>query len=241
MPEAAVKIRLKVGGVVPFTTTDYPDHLSAVIFVQGCPWRCGYCHNPHLQPRTRHSPVAWETVMQLLTKRIGLLDGVVFSGGEPTMDPGLPSAIQSVRALGYKIGLHTGGTHPRRLAQVLPLVDWVGMDIKANFDRYARITQVDGSGNPAQASLHALLASGVAFECRTTTHPSLHSEQDLLDLAKTLATIGVSDYALQIFRPEGCANEALNNSGRRLSHWPSIETAQQIEQLFPRFQLRRDD
>src|SRR5690625_4687982 len=166
MPE--VSTRLKVGGVVPFTTTDYPDHLSVAVFVQGCPWRCGSCHNTHVQPRTPHCPVVWETVMQLLTRRIGLLDGVVFSGGEPTMDPGLPSAIEIVRALGYKVGLHTGGTHPRRLAQILPLLDWVGMDIKANFNHYERITQVHGSGSPAQASLQALLASGIAFECRTT-------------------------------------------------------------------------
>ena len=239
MPE--VSTRLKVGGVVPFTTTDYPDHLSAVVFVQGCPWRCGYCHNPHLQPRTPHSPVAWETVMQLLTRRVGLLDGVVFSGGEPTMDPGLPSAIDIVRALGYKVGLHTGGTHPRRLAQVLPSLDWVGMDIKANFNHYENITRVQGSGAPAQQSLEALLTSNVAFECRTTTHPSLHSEQDLLDIAHTLAAAGVSSYALQIFRPDGCIDETLNESGQRLRHWPSASTLAQMEQLFLHFHVRRDD
>src|SRR5699024_12256962 len=106
MPE--VSTRLKVGGVVPFTTTDYPDHLSAVVFVQGCPWRCGYCHNPHLQPRTPHSPAAWETVMQLPTRRSGLLDGVGFTGGAPTLDAGLPSAIAMVRAPGYHARLQTG-------------------------------------------------------------------------------------------------------------------------------------
>src|SRR5690606_12286562 len=99
--------RLKVGGLTPFTATDYPGHLSAVVFVQGCPWRCGYCHNPHLQERTPHSPIPWNDVLTLLDRRRGLIYAVVFSGGEPTMDPCLADALRETRALGFKIGLHS--------------------------------------------------------------------------------------------------------------------------------------
>jgi anaerobic ribonucleoside-triphosphate reductase activating protein len=231
--------RLKVGGLVPFTATDFPGLLAAVIFVQGCPWRCGYCHNPHLQPRTGDSPMAWDEVLAFLRRRVGLIDGVVFSGGEPTMDPGLGAAIDQARGLGYRIGLHTGGTHPRRLAQVLPRVDWVGLDIKAGFDDYERVTQVADSGAPARASLRAVLDSGVDFECRTTAHPDLISAGELLALGRTLAELGVRRYALQVFRAQGCADASLNAAGQRLRDWPDAPTLAALSALFPRFELRR--
>ena len=87
---------LKVGGVAPFTATDYPGQLAAVLFVQGCPWRCGYCHNTHLQPRTREGAVSWAKVMSFLARRVGLIDAVVFSGGEPTSDPALARLFRPV-------------------------------------------------------------------------------------------------------------------------------------------------
>ncbi|WP_345798353.1 anaerobic ribonucleoside-triphosphate reductase activating protein [Castellaniella sp. MT123] len=231
--------RIKIGGLVPFTATDYPGLLAAVIFVQGCPWRCGYCHNPHLQPRTADSPLDWNGVLAFLRRRVGLIDGVVFSGGEPTMDPGLGAAIDQVRALGYRIGLHTGGTHPRRLAQVLPAVDWVGLDIKASFEDYERITGVTRSGEPARDSLRAVLDSGVDFECRTTAHPDLISQDGLLALGQTLAQYGVRRYAVQVFRPQGCADEALNAHGQSLRDWPCAAVSDALAALFPSFELRR--
>lgn len=229
---------LKVGGVTPFTATDYPGLLSAAVFVQGCPWRCGYCHNPHLQERTRDSPIAWDDVVSLLERRIGLIDAVVFSGGEPTMDPCLADAIRQVRAMGFKIGMHSGGTHPQRLESVLPLLDWIGLDIKANFADYANITKIAGSGNPALNSLKAVLASGVNYECRSTAHPSLLSETQLLQLAHTLAGMGVKTYALQVFRMQGCSDPVLNNS--MTGNYPSPGLVEQIGKLFHRFTLRRE-
>lgn len=78
---------LKVGGLVPFTATDYPGQFAAVVFVQGCPWRCGYCHNPHLQPRSQPAEIEWDALLAFLARRVGLIDAVVFSGGEPSIDP----------------------------------------------------------------------------------------------------------------------------------------------------------
>ena len=117
---------LRVGGLTPLSTTDWPGMLAAVVFCQGCPWRCGYCHNPDLIPARGDHEIPWEDVLAFLRRRQGLLDGVVFSGGEPTAQAGLADAMREVRALGFKIGLHTGGMYPQRLAAVLPLVDWVG-------------------------------------------------------------------------------------------------------------------
>lgn len=123
---------LHVGGFVPFTSTDYPDALSAVVFCQGCPWRCGYCHNPHLIPARADVHHDFDAILAWLASRRGLLDAVVFSGGEPTAQPGLVHAMQQVRRLGFLVGLHTSGAYPRRLADALPLTDWVGLDVKAS-------------------------------------------------------------------------------------------------------------
>lgn len=201
---------LQVGGLVAFSATDFPGCLSAVVFVQGCPWRCGYCHNPHLQSRRSAAQRGWADVLRWLQQRQGLLDAVVFSGGEPCADPQLAAAVNQVRALGFKVGLHTAGIYPRRLAEVLPLLDWVGLDIKTAPERYADITQVPDSGDAAWECAHLLLASGVAHEFRTTVHPAFHSEASLRALARRLRSLGARHYVLQEFRPTGCHSAELN-------------------------------
>lgn len=204
------RTKLAIGGLVRFSALDYPGKLAAVIFCQGCPWRCRYCHNPHLIPARRsEEEIAWDEVIGFLRRRQGLLEAVVFSGGEPTAQAALPDAIREVRALGFKIGLHTGGAYPRRLSAVLPLVDWVGFDVKAPFDEYARITGIAGSGGPARQSLDRLLASGVDAEIRTTVHSALLSDAEVIAVTHDLAARGVKRHVIQSFRSEGCADAGL--------------------------------
>ena len=140
---------VEVGGLTPLTTIDYPGELAAVLFLQGCPWRCGYCHNQELMPRRSPFAIPWSRVIELLGQRLGLLDAVVFSGGEPTLQAGLGEAMLQVKSLGFKIGLHTAGIYPERLQAVLPLVDWIGMDIKSTRAEYEATTGVRGSGTRA--------------------------------------------------------------------------------------------
>jgi pyruvate formate lyase activating enzyme len=192
---------LRIGGFVPFTATDYPDHLAAVVFCQGCPWRCGYCHNPHLLPARGEAQHDWEAIAAFLETRRGLLDAVVFSGGEPTLQDALPAAMREVRDMGFKVGLHTAGIYPRRLAAVLPLADWVGMDVKAPFGSYERVTKVRGSGASACASAKQLIASGVAHEFRTTVDRAVLGPEDLAILAETLPRMGARRHVLQTCRP----------------------------------------
>jgi len=221
---------LRVGGLTPLSTTDWPGMLAAVVFCQGCPWRCGYCHNPHLIPARGDSEIPWEDVLAFLRRRQGLLDGVVFSGGEPTLQAALPDAMRAVRALGFKIGLHTGGAYPRRLAALLPLVDWVGLDAKAPFNDYARITGVDGSGERARSSLEAVLASGVAHEIRTTVHPALLADAEVVKLAQELSARGVKRHVIQAFRRQGCADAALVRDARR--ERPLASLAEDVARVF---------
>lgn len=203
--------RLRVGGLTPFSTVDYPGRLCAVVFCQGCPWRCRYCHNPHLQPTT-HGSWTWQAVEEFLKSRRGLLEAVVFSGGEPTIQVALEPAVRAVRALGFEVGLHTAGINVPRLQRVLPLVSWVGLDIKAPFDeRYNAITQSKQSHLAPRAALEAVLASGVDYEVRTTVHPALLSDEDCEAINRQLAALGSKATRWQKFRAIGCQDEALND------------------------------
>lgn len=188
---------LQVGGFTPLTTLDYPGELAAVVFCQGCPWRCRYCHNPDLLDRRCTTRPGWDGVLSVLQRRRGLLDAVVFSGGEPTLQPGLADAMSAVRQLGFKVGLHSAGCYPDRLARVLPLVDWVGLDIKALPDDYPALTGVAGSGGRAWRSLQLLVASGVDHEVRVTVHDALLPRSKLTALLARLVTAGVGPIALQ--------------------------------------------
>ncbi|HWJ96099.1 MAG TPA: anaerobic ribonucleoside-triphosphate reductase activating protein [Telluria sp.] len=190
-----------VGGLTSFTTIDFPGRLAAVVFLQGCPWRCGYCHNPHLLPREPAVPGApsWQQVLAWLHTRRGLLDGVVFSGGEPLLQRGLATALAQVRELGFATALHTGGAYPERLQAALPLLDWVGFDVKAQFDDYERITGAD-SGTAARKSLRLLLASGVAHEVRCTVDPEMMTAEDVERMSRDIAQMGVHNLVVQPVR-----------------------------------------
>ncbi len=213
---------LVVGGFERLSTVDWPGQLAAVVFCQGCAWRCAYCHNPHLlafasaaSPAASSAPAArapatpsWDDILAWLPRRRGLLDAVVFSGGEATFQPGLPEALRAVRALGFKTGLHTGGPLPGRFAQCLPCLDWVGFDFKAPFDAYETVT-LQRHGDQARQSLRMLRESRVACEIRTTWHPSLLSEAALHAMADTLVAEGFDEWVIQRFRPDGCLDSTL--------------------------------
>lgn len=230
---------LKVGGYARFTSTDYPGELAAVVFVQGCPWRCSYCHNPHLQPRGSEPLMRWKDLLTFLASRAGLLDAVVFSGGEPTLDPALEDAMRAVKALGFKIGLHTAGIYPQRLQQVLPLVDWVGLDVKTTFEAYDELTGTPGSAQAAQAAVRVVLESGVPYEFRTTVHPKLTTSRHLNALTEKLADMGCTSYALQDFRPVGCRTEDLLKLGSDAVLDDAL--VGQVKSRFRQFTLRRAD
>ncbi|MBF4561265.1 anaerobic ribonucleoside-triphosphate reductase activating protein [Microbacterium sp. VKM Ac-2870] len=212
MVRTAAACELNVAGVTPFSTIDWPDTMTATVFLQGCPWNCFYCHNPALIDPRAEGTVTWSDVTDLLCDRIGLLDGVVFSGGEPTMQRALVPAMRMVRSLGFRVGLHTAGAYPGLLAHALPYVDWVGLDIKAAPDDYATVTGRAPSGENAWRSLelvlgNRLLRSGsdrpLDFEVRTTVHPAAIDDAGLRELGCRLADAGVDNWAVQRFRETG--------------------------------------
>lgn len=175
---------LQIAGLVPLSTVDWPGQLAATLFLQGCPWRCHYCHNRAiLDPRTPGT-VAWSEVRDLLERRRGLLDAVVFSGGEATMQHALVPALEEVRDLDFRAGLHTGGAFPARIDTIVqsaqgPLVDWVGFDLKAPPEVFEETVGLPATRGPARVwensrrSFLALARAGVEIELRTTLTPVL--------------------------------------------------------------------
>ncbi len=193
---------LAVSGITPLTTLDFPEHLAAVLYTQGCPLRCVYCHNPHLL-ESGPGQLDWAELWQFLRQRQDLLEAVVISGGEPLQQPGLADALATIKSLGYKLGLHTAGTHPKRLQQVLPLLDWIGLDVKAPAEYYQLI-----SGRPRMylANQHALQQvleaadQGLAYEVRTSVAWGRLPLARWLALAEQLSQAGVANYVWQDVR-----------------------------------------
>ncbi|WP_216378414.1 anaerobic ribonucleoside-triphosphate reductase activating protein [Arcanobacterium phocae] len=202
---------LAIAGYVPLSTIDWPGALCASVFLQGCPWSCVYCQNTELMDPRANGQVAWEDVRAFLERRRGLLDGVVFSGGEATRQPALVPAIQEVRELGFRIGLHTAGAYPARFADVVSDVDWVGLDIKASATGYRPIIGVD-AGAKAWQCLDILLADvdrrrttnqPLTYEVRTTVYPGSTVARELPDIISALRERGVENFALQEARERG--------------------------------------
>ncbi|QIH08298.1 MULTISPECIES: anaerobic ribonucleoside-triphosphate reductase activating protein [unclassified Pseudomonas] len=226
---------LRVGGLVPLTTLDYPGRLACVLFCQGCAWRCRYCHNPQLIPPRGLDERPWEQVLEFLRRRQGLLEAVVFSGGEPTLQEGLPDAMAQVRELGFAVGLHSAGIKPEALARALPLADWVGFDVKSLAEDCQAITGVRGSGAANWRSLEYLLQSGVDYECRTTVHWHLVDPARLMLLAERLRQRGVERFVVQWVRTARMLDEDLPPAmpqGRLPDLWAALG------ELFPDFELR---
>ncbi|CAI8773373.1 pyruvate formate lyase activating enzyme [Pseudomonas sp. IT-P12] len=226
---------IRVGGMVPLTTIDYPGQLACVLFCQGCAWRCRYCHNPQLIPPRGTEEVDWRRVIAFLQRRQDLLDAVVFSGGEPTLQDSLRGAMDEVREMGFRIGLHSAGIKPTAFARALDGADWVGFDVKALPEDCQAITGVEGSGTANWRSLEHLLASGVDYECRTTVHWHLFEPQRLLLLAQRLSSLGVKRFAVQLVRTERMFDPLLSSVSAQ-ALLPDLWDA--MRELFPVFVLR---
>ena len=198
---------LQIAGLVPMSTVDWPGRLAATVFCQGCPWDCGYCHNPALIASRTPGVVSWSEVLELLGRRRRLLDAVVFSGGEATRQLALGPAIAAVRELGFEVGLHSAGPYPGRLAAVLGQVDWVGLDIKALPREYDDVVRRPGAGARAWESLAQVVASGVAHEVRVTIAPGSTTARDAVEIARRVQAAGAATFALQVARTAGTRAE----------------------------------
>jgi len=190
---------ITIAGINKVTMLDFPGRIASVVFLQGCPWRCPYCHNPEMQ-KSGEGVVPFEYLEALMKKRKGMIDGIVYSGGDPLIYPKLPELLKWTKEQGYEAAIHTGGHLWKNFEKCLPYTDWVGFDMKAPFDDYEKITKAKKSGEYAKKSLKMLLASGVDYEVRTTASPDDLSIDDIYKLADDLKELGVKNFVLQEHR-----------------------------------------
>ena len=225
-----------VAGLVPFTTIDYPGCLAAVVFFKGCPLRCPFCHNPNLQENDGIGEMNWTDVLSFLTTRKGKLDGVVLSGGEPLMQPDIVDLAYAIKTLGFKVGVHTSGVYPEKLHQMLPYIDWVGLDIKAPWEKYNILCGRPKMVEKVKESLALLLQNRFSFEARTTCDPASLTLEDILEIAKELKIQGVENYALQHYRTyPGDKHPPELSAINQFFAPPAIE---RIQQLYPHLIVR---
>lgn len=173
---------MKIGGLIKFTLIDFPGRPAAVVFTQGCNFRCRYCHNPELvYPHLFSEPMPQEEVMAFLKRRQGTLEGVVVTGGEPTLHEDLLEFLSAVKQLGYAVKLDTNGTRPDVIRQAIEkkLVDYIAMDLKAPLDKYSVITGVDANSAVLQQSVDLIQQSGIAYEFRTTYDKEVLTDEDI--------------------------------------------------------------
>lgn len=196
---------MKIHGFQKLTLLDYPGMTACTLFFAGCNFRCPFCHNAPLVTDIDNSAVYDEAeVLSFLERRQGILDGVCITGGEPLMQPELPSFIAKVKALGYKVKLDTNGSAPEKLSAMIDsgLIDYVAMDIKNCKEKYGMTVGVKNFDiTPIEQSVKLLLEGKVDYEFRTTVVNEYHTVDDIESISKWLA--GASKYYLQNFVDSG--------------------------------------
>lgn len=181
---------MKIGGLIKFTLIDFPGKPAAVIFTQGCNFRCRYCHNPELVYPQLYQPVMpTEDVLAFLKRRQGTLEGVVVTGGEPTLHEGLLDFLAQIKAMGYAVKLDTNGSRPEVLKEALDrkLVDYVAMDLKAPLEKYSVITGVGANPAVLRQSIELLQNAGIGYEFRTTYDKEVLTDEDIQTIQQTVA------------------------------------------------------
>jgi len=180
---------MNIGGLQKFSLLDYPGQLAAIIFTQGCNFRCPYCHNPELVDPQRYSPLLeTEMVLRFLYKRHKKLSAVVISGGEPTLQEDLIPFLKLIKAMHYKVKLDTNGSLPEVLQEIVKqnLVDYFAMDIKAPLKLYKVITRAELEPGIIKKSMNLIRRAGVDYEFRTTFFDLLLSTDDLASMQNLL-------------------------------------------------------
>lgn len=190
-----------IGGFMKNTFVDYPGKIASIVFTEGCNLNCWYCHNYALIENKQESKVIEEEIFNYLSSMRGLIDAVVVSGGEPTIQNGLIEFIQKIKDLGYLVKLDTNGTNPVMLEKLLELnlLDYVAMDIKAPLEKYSKICCRAVKTENITKSIEIIKKSNTDYEFRTTFAPDLTVE-DINGISKLIAPC--KNYYLQVFREE---------------------------------------
>lgn len=232
MPEIE---NIKIQGLQKLTLLDYPGKIACTIFTAPCNLRCPFCHNTSLIFGT-NPEISWSEVRDFLTKRIGILEGVCITGGEPTLHKSLETMLIEIKKLGYVIKLDTNGSRPDQLKHLVNsgLLDYVALDIKNSPTKYGQTVGVANYDlKPIQASIEFLLTGVVDYEFRTTVVRDFHDRESLLELAHFIK--GAKQYYLQSFVP---GEEVLQPGLQAYSVAELNSFVEDLKPILPQVQLR---
>ena len=233
---------IEIGGIEKSTLIDYPGRIACTVFLIGCNFRCPFCYSSELvlpekiklQPR-----ISQKDFFKFLKERQGLIDGVVICGGEPTISKDLPEFIRKIKKLGFLIKLDTNGSNPEMLKKLIKegIIDYVAMDIKAPLEsqKYNRGVGVKVDLDKIRESIEIIKNSYVDYEFRTTVVPTIHTKEDIIQIAKEISP--AKKYYLQNFRPE----KTIDPTFEKIKPYPKeflLEIKKEIEKFFEVCEIR---
>lgn len=206
-----------LSGFQPLSLLDYPGIICSIVFTQGCPFRCVYCHNPELIPVQApdvSKAIKEKDILEHLNRRKNIVEGVCITGGEPTVHPDLPEFIKKVKQLGMLVKLDTNGLTPRMIEKLIEerLVDFFAMDLKHTWERYSEIIGITQKNviNNCRETFHLIQDSLIPHEFRTTVYSGFHGKEDLEEIAGQLRD--GEHYALQDIRYGKTLNPSLTRT-----------------------------
>lgn len=197
---------MKIGGLQKFTLIDYPGKIACIVFTMGCNFRCPYCHNRELVEETAKE-IPSQDLFDFLQKRKGQLEGAEITGGEPTIQSGLPKFLKRIKEIGYSTKLDTNGSVPEILQRLLEenLVDYIAMDVKASLENYGKAAGVEVDPEKIRRSIE-IVKSAEDYEFRTTVVPGIVDGEGIKKIAEEIE--GAERFYLQQFRPENTLDES---------------------------------
>jgi len=191
-----------IGGFQKFSLIDYPDKICAIVFTQGCNFRCPYCHNPELvDPKKFGIELNKDEILSFLDRRKGKLGAVTTTGGEPLLQSDLSAFLSAIKGLGYLVKLDTNGSFPSRLKKIIELksVDYLAMDIKTSLDKYHQVIKRKIDTRKILDSIRLIMDSGLDYEFRTTVVKALFEKDDFYKIGQLIKNARL--YVLQTFVP----------------------------------------
>jgi pyruvate formate lyase activating enzyme len=191
---------MEIKGFHKNSFVDWDGRISCVIFLPGCSFRCGFCYNkPMVMEHDKIESIDFKEIENHLKRNRGFIDGVVVTGGEPTLHRELPDLLRKIKSMDISVKLDTNGSNPMMLEEIIKekLVDYLAMDIKAPMDGYPEVTGVDVNIENIRKSIDIIRKSRLDYEFRTTIIPSVHGEAEIESMAKEIS--GAEKYVLQKF------------------------------------------
>ncbi len=218
-----------IGGLEKLSLIDFPGKIAAVVFTKSCNFRCHFCYNPMLvldDKEEDSSLISEEDLLLFFKSRIGKLEAIVISGGEPTLHSDLKEFIMKIKKFGFKVKLDTNGTRPEVIKELIDerLIDYIAMDIKAPLDKYEQVVAVKVDKKKIKRSIDLIMENKIDYEFRTTIVPGLHDKEDILQMAKEIA--GAKKWFLQKFKLD---TDLINNDFKNVIIFSEQETSKMLK------------